>query len=226
MNSETAGIIEKISEWDEVRSLVIKNMLKSFFPKVIIKEYKIIADLKKPCYTQFASVHERLVNTDILMCYNVLNENEVHEQQSIINNVRYILLLNMKRLLILLMEPAPNKSIARIRPFKEYLASVGKIIQYDIKDYTFDLAPLNIEYESDPNGLNRRLFTRKFNEKYNPIFFNNIKRIAIAATKKPDNVNSPQFAWDQIKGLRDKEKGYFVKKRNEKNQLRLNLQYK
>ena len=38
----------------------------------------------------------------------------------------------------MLMEPSPDKSIARIRPFKTYLATISEILQDDIQAYQYN----------------------------------------------------------------------------------------
>jgi hypothetical protein len=215
--------IEKIKEWDEVRSIFIKGFLKNFFRKVTIEEIKINADLRNPCQKDFADLHEYITNTDILMSYNMLNENEVHDQYKIIENLRYIYFLNKKPLLTLLMEPSPNKSITRIRPFKKFLSLIGEVVYDDIKKYIFDWAPLIIKYEPEENGLNRQLFKYKRRAKYNPKFYNEIKRISFAAIKIPNQTLTEEFASKQLKDIRDTEHGYFTKIKAEKNQLYLDL---
>ena len=215
--------IEKVKEWDEIRSLVIKSMLKRFFPKVAIKEYPIVADLTKPCCKEFAGIHEILINTDILMCYNVLNENEVSAQHKINTNIRYILSQAMKNLLVLLMEPAPDKAIPRVRPFKEFLIQHATIIHDYIKTFVFNKPPLKIEFESDGDGLNRKLFYRKPNEKSNPIFDQTIKRNAVAALRKPNELIPPELAMMQHREIRDREKGYYLSRRENKDQLQFSF---
>lgn len=211
--------IEKVGEWEEIRSLVTKSMLKSFFPKVVIKEYPIVADLTKPCWEMFARIHETLISCDILMCYNVLNENEVKVQDKIIANIRYVVSQNTRDLLVLLMEPAPDKAIPRVRPFKQFLAQHGTIIQDHIKTYVFDKPPLKIELESEEDGLNRMLFSRKAHGKSNPIFEQRIKRNALTVLKKTNEVLPLQEATAQHREVRDREKGYYVKRRENKNQM-------
>lgn len=215
--------IEKVEEWDEIRSLVTKSMLKRFFPKVVIKEYPIVADLTKHCWEDFAGIHEILINTDILMCYNILNENEVIAQPNIIANIRYILSQAMKNLLVLLMEPAPDKAIPRVRPFKEFLIQYATIIHDDIKTFVFDKLPLKIEFESNEDGLNRKLFSRKPNKKSNPIFDYTIKRNAVAALRKPNEVISFESVIMQHRDIRDKEKGYYLRRRENKDQFRFSF---
>jgi len=207
--------IEKIVEWDEVRSLYINTLIKDFFRKVNIREFPVRVDLRTQCAISFAEFHEEILNTDILMCYNVLNENEVKDQQRIIDNLRYILLLNRKPMLVLLMEPAPSKSIVRVRPFKKYLALICRILQDGIKTYVLDSNPLKIEFEpDDTEGLNRKLFERLPGETYNPIFYSDIKRIAFAAVKKPEEPLSKDAVFSQLKEMRDRQKGHFVRRRN------------
>ena len=205
--------IEKVNEWDEVRRLYISSLLKDFFRKVSIKEIKIDADLRQPCARSFAEQHAALINTDILLCYNILNENEVSEQQPIINNLRYILLQNTKPLLIMLMEPSPDKSIARVRSFKTYLASISEILQDDIQTYQFDDSPLQITMNGSPGDLNTRLFSSQPGGAPNPVFYNNIKRIAVSAVKKPDERLPIDAIFQQVKDLRHKERGYFARRR-------------
>jgi hypothetical protein len=211
--------IEKVEEWEEMRSLVTKSMLKRFFPKVAIKEYPIVADLTKPCWEKFAKIHEVLINSDILICYNVLNENEVSVQQKIIANIRYVLVQNVKNLLVLLMEPSPDKAIPRVRPFKEFLTQHATIIHDHIKTYAFNKPPLKIEFENEGDGLNRRLFSRKPNEKSNPLFDQTIKRNAVAALKKPNEVIPFQIAVVQHREIRHREKGYYLRRRENGKQM-------
>jgi hypothetical protein len=212
--------IEKVDEWDEVRRLYINTLVKDFFRKVSIKEFKISADLRKPCELKFAQQHAVLIKTDILMCYNVLNENEVSEQKAIVENLRYILNLNKKPLLVMLMEPSPDKSIARVRPFKTYLAWTSEILQDDIQTYPFDEAPLRIAMnKDDPQDLNTRLFKPRAGKASNPVFYNNIKRIAISAVKKPNESLPLSAIFQQDKDLRDKEKGYFLRRRTNHGQM-------
>lgn len=212
--------IEKVGEWDEVRHLYVNTLVKDFFRKVSIKEFKISADLTQPCERRFAEQHAVLINTDILMCYNVLNENEVSKQQAILANLRYILNLNTKPLLVMLMEPSPDKSIARVRPFKTYLASTSDILQDDIQTYQFDEDPLRIAMNKDyPQDLNTRLFRPRAGKAANPVFYNNIKRIAISAVKQPNERLPLSALIQQVKDLRDKEKGYFMRRRTALGQM-------
>jgi hypothetical protein len=212
--------IEKVNEWDEVRRLYINTLLKDFFRKVSIKDFKISADLTRPCQCNFAEHHDVLIKTDILMCYNVLNENEVNEQPAIIENLRYILNLNLKPLLVMLMEPSPDKSIARVRPFKTYLASISEVLQDDIQTYQFNEDPLRIAMnKDDPQDLNTRLFGQTVAGAANPVFYDSIQRIAFCALKQPNERFPLSSLVQQVRGLRDREKGYFVGRRTESAQM-------
>ena len=212
--------IEKVNEWDEVRRLYVNTLLKDFFRKVSIKDFKISADLTQPCQRIFAEHHDVLINTDILMCYNVLNENEVSQQRAIIANLRYILNLNMKPLLVMLMEPSPDKSIARVRPFKTYLATISEVLQDDIQAYQFNEDPLRIAMnKDDPQDLNMRLFGQTVGGAANPVFYDNIKRIAFSALKQPNERLPLSSLVQQVEDLRDKEKGYFIRRRTESAQM-------
>jgi hypothetical protein len=154
------------------------------------------------------------------MCYNVLNENEVSQQGPIIKNLRYIFNLNTKPLLVMLMEPSPDKSIARVRPFKNYLASISEILLDDIQDYQFSEDPLRIEMnKDDPQDLNTRLFAQTSGGGANPVFYDNIQRIAFSALKQPNERISLSSLFQQVEGVRDKEKGYFIRRRPESVQM-------
>jgi hypothetical protein len=149
----------------------------------------------------------------------VLNENEVSKQHAILTNLRYILNLNIKPLLIMLMEPSPDKSIARVRPFKAYLASTSDILQDDIQTYQFDEAPLRIAMNTDdPGDLNTRLFRTRTAKAANPVFYHNIKRIAFSAVKQPNERLPLSAIIRQVDDQRDKEKGYFMKRRTDPRQ--------
>jgi len=113
----------------------------------------------------------------------------------------------------MLMEPSPDKSIARVRPFKTYLASISEILQDDIQTYQFDDSPLQITMNGSPGDLNTRLFSSQPGGAPNPVFYNNIKRIAVSAVKKPDERLPIDAIFQQVKDLRHKERGYFARRR-------------
>jgi hypothetical protein len=212
--------IERVDEWDDVRHLYINTLIKDFFRKVSIKEFKISTDLRHPCERKFAENHAVLINTDILMCYNILNENQVREQPAILDNLRYILNLNKKNLLVMLMEPSPDKSIVRVRPFKTLLASTGEVLQDEIQTHYFDDAPLRIVMDKeDQQDLNTRLFIPRVGKTANPLFYDNIKRIAFSAVKKPTEGLPLDMIIQQINDIRDKDKGYFLKRRADRRQV-------
>lgn len=61
------------------------------------------------------------------------------------------------------------------------------------------------------NKYNRRLFTLTHNAKNNPLFYNSIQRLAASVIKEPLKINQISYALYQMKLLRDKEKGFFVR---------------
>ncbi len=218
-------VIEKVAQWDEVRSLFTKVTLKNFFPKVRINEVKIDTDLCAPCHDRFAKYQEHLLNCDILMCYNVLNENEVHEQPMIIENLKYIILLNKKLLLLLLMEPSPAKVIPRVNPFKHFLVVNSDVIIDDTKQYHFDIEPLRIKLGDDEEELNHKLFSERPGDA-RPVFYNSISRISFAAAKDPNKGISDLQAFAQTLEARERQRGKFRVRRGlepQKRQEQTNL---
>ena len=82
--------------------------------------------------------------------------------------------------------------------------------------------------KDDPQDLNTRLFGQTVGGAANPVFYDSIKRIAFSALKQPNERLPLSSLIQQVDDLRDKEKGYFIRRRTESaqmdflNQLRLN----
>ena len=73
--------------------------------------------------------------------------------------------------------------------------------------------------KDDPQDLNTRLFGQTAGGAANPVFYDNIKRIAFSALKQPNERFPLSSIFQQVEELRDKEKGYFIRRRTESAQM-------
>jgi len=73
--------------------------------------------------------------------------------------------------------------------------------------------------KDDPQDLNTRLFGQTAGGAANPVFYDSMKRIAFSALKQPNERLPFSLPVRQVKDLRDKEKGYFIRRRSELGQM-------
>ena len=69
--------IEKEREWVPNRHIVFATVLKRAFPKLDIDPTDIDADLIVDAIPLFSSYYDRLIDTDILLIYNVIGMHPV-----------------------------------------------------------------------------------------------------------------------------------------------------
>lgn len=178
------NLVDKIEEWEPVRSYVFGRALKGTFPRIDFYKNNILADIKKNCVPKFAEYHDDLINTDIILLYNVLNEIEAKNSSNVFKNLNYILRQCVKPLLVLIAEPTEDKARPRVDWLRKQLAQCSKIIVNGDDEFEFDEEPVKIEFEGREDGLNERLFKRR-TDASNPRLEKTLKRNQLACVIEP-----------------------------------------
>jgi hypothetical protein len=195
----TLNLVERVREWQPTRELVFSRLIKDVLPKVDIYHEDIDADLKETsCLQIFAAHHDRLVKTQILFVYNVLNEIEASYAHIILRNVSYIVRQCEQPLLVLLAEPSALKAWPRVRWLRDLLLRHCTLL-LDEPDavVSFQEEPIRIAFEEDQNGLNNRLFGKQFN-KNPPALETSLRRVLLACQMIP----LPPFSAEHYEQLR------------------------
>ena len=179
--------IERISDWHSDRDTVIERVIKKTFSKLEVISKDIEINLVQDNISILSHNYDNLAETDIVLIYNVLNEittNPSH-QKYIWKNIKYILKICDKRVLILLMEPSAYYTRPRVQPIIERLNIVTKnILSSNEEEFIFDTEPLIIQFESKIDGLNKRLFGNP-SDGHKPTFEKSLKRIHLACVRDP-----------------------------------------
>lgn len=178
----TLNLIEKVREWQPTRELVLSGLIKDVMPKVDIFSIPVEADIKEGnCVQTFAAHHDSLVNTQVLLIYNVLNEIESEHAPTVLRNLSYIIRQCEEPLLVLLAEPTANKAWPRIKWIRQLLLEHSTVLVDELNEkIQFSKEPTKIKLK----GLNERLFSRAF-EKNPPLFEDSLNRVILSCQMIP-----------------------------------------
>jgi len=205
----TLNLIEKVKEWQPTRDMVISGLIREVLPKVDIFQIPIESDIKEAnCIQTFATHHDSLVSTQILLIYNVLNEIEAEYASIVLRNLSYIIRQCEQPLLVLLAEPTARKAFPRIKWLRNLLLQHSTVFLDELDaEITFSEEPMKITLI----GLNDRLFGRKI-EKNPPVFETSINRIMMACKMTPPEPFSSQH-YEQLRKipLKRDQKGKIIK---------------
>jgi len=193
----TLNLIEKVREWQPTRELVLSGLIKNVMPKVDIFSIPVEADIKESnCVQTFAAHHDSLVNTQLLLIYNVLNEIESENAPTVLRNLSYIIRQCEQPLLVLLAEPTAKKAWPRIKWIRQLLLEHSTVLVDGLnEEISFSKEPTKITL----TGLNERLFGRTF-EKNPPLFENSLHRVILACQMVPPEPFSSQ-SYAQLRRL-------------------------
>jgi hypothetical protein len=171
------NLIEKVQEWKPTRDLVLSGLIKDVLPKVDIYQEPIEADIKESnCVQTFATHHDSLIHTNLLVIYNVLNEIEVEYSSFVLRNLSYIIRQCEQPLLVLLAEPNAKKAWPRVKWIRQLLLNYTRTL--------VDTPYGKINFNKDPTkismiGINRLLFGKDI-EKNPPEFETSLDRAMMA----------------------------------------------
>ncbi len=193
----TLNLVEKVREWQPTRDLVLTGLIKEVLPKVDIFSIPIEADIKEAnCVQTFASQHDSIVSTDLLLIYNVLNEIEVMYAPLVLRNLSYIIKQCEKPLLVLLAEPTAKKAWPRIRWIRDLLLQYSKVFIDGLnEEINFSEEPTKVAL----TGVNKRLFSREI-EKTPPVFETSLNRVIMACQIVPLELFASQ-RYEQLQRL-------------------------
>jgi len=179
--------VEKTREWKTSQHIVFTRVLKENFPKVDVDPVDIETDLKGDSIPAFSNQYNRLINTDVLLIYNVLNEIPSTYANKVWRNIRFLIDIFQRPVLILLMEPSALRAEPRIYIIKEQIAQHTDLIE-ESKEETFHFteAPVCIKMSDSEDDLNYRLFGPG-TESARPEFDTSISRAHMSSVKKPDS---------------------------------------
>ena len=185
----TLNLIEKVREWQPTRELIFSGLIKDVLPKVEVYGIPIEADIKETnCVQTFATHHDTLVNTQLMLIYNVLNEIETEYAHIVLRNLSYIIRQCEQPLLILLAEPSAKKAWPRIKWIRQLLLKYSTVIMDEPNEtISFTAEPTRIELK----GVNDRLFSRTY-EKNPPEFATSLNRVIMACNMIPPEPFSAQ----------------------------------
>lgn len=212
--------IEKEREWVPNRHMVFARVLKRAFPKLDIDPTDIDVDLTQDAIPTLSSYYDRLIDTDIFLVYNIMNEIPSIYAKRVWRNINFLLSIIQKPVLILLMEPSAERAEPRIYWLKELLTQESALIETKKdENFFFDVAPVCIEMDSNPESLNYRLFGQRIGGT-KPTFEKTIERSHLACVKKPNSPISIEQVTAQLSRLERKRgrKGKFSQRtsRNER----------
>ena len=209
------NLVEKVEEWKPTRQIVMARLLKSKFPKMSVFNRDLDLDLAaEDAIQKLAFHHDRLVRTDILLVYNVLNEIGVGSANRVWNAMRYILTQCQNKVLVLVAEPNAPKARPRVAWLEDRLAECSRVIMLEPNaNITFDESPVKIEFEGDGTGLNDRLFGSAGGGS-GPVLQTSFSRTMIAATIEPFSPVSAESVEAQLRTLTVKrsKKGRFAQR--------------
>jgi hypothetical protein len=179
--------IEREREWNSSQHIVFTRVLKDTFPKLDVDPINIETDLKADAIPLFANQYDRLSNTDILLIYNVLNEISSRSATEVWRNIKFLIDIFQRPVLILLMEPSAPKAEPRIYEIKRQIAQqTGLINESKEEIFHFIEAPIRINMGDSIDDLNYRLF-KPSTDGSRPEFNTSISRAHLASLKKPDS---------------------------------------
>lgn len=179
--------IEKEREWNSSQHLVFTRVLKDNFPKVDVDKIDIRVDLKEDAIPVFANHYDSLIHTDLLLIYNVLNEIPSTYATRVWRNIRFLLDIFQKPVLILLMEPSAPNAEPRIYRIKHQIVQQTDLIEESKEElFNFTDEPVSIKMVRSKGDFNYRIFgPSKGTAK--PEFDSTILRAHLSCLKKPDS---------------------------------------
>lgn len=179
--------VEKEREWNSSQHIVFTRVLKDTFPKVEVDPISIEADLKVDAIPKLADRYDRLTNTDILLIYNVLNEIPSTYATKVWRNIKFLIDIFQRPVLILLMEPSALRAEPRIYIIKEQLVQQTDLIEQSKEEiFNFTEAPVCVKMGDSNDDLNYRLFGPSTDSSM-PDFDTSISRAHMSSVKKPDS---------------------------------------
>lgn len=211
------NLIDKVNEWLPNRHTIIDRVLNVTFPKLAISPTDIVADLTEDCISEFAKSYDKLVKTDILLIYNVMNEIPFADYKMVWRNLYFIINTCQKPLLILLMEPAGNKAISRVQWLTTMLKGcTRRIHEIDEEEISFNTPPLCIDFENSKDGLNIKLFRQTIDGIRPPQFKKSLKRTHLVCLNEPQSIVPISQIHSQLANphIRRSRKGSFVSQSN------------
>jgi hypothetical protein len=212
----TLNSVEKEREWSSSQHVIFTRVLKETFPRVDVDSIDINADLKEDALPKFVVQYDRLIRTDILLIYNVLNEIPSTYVRQVWRNIRFLLDIFQRPVLILLMEPSAARAEPRIYQIKEQIIQQADLIEESKEEiFYFDEAPVCIKMVESENDLNYRLFGIGIDGS-KPNFEASISRAYMSCVKKPDSpITMEQIASQIVRiGKKRGRKGEFSLRRN------------
>jgi hypothetical protein len=179
-------------------------------PKVEVYSIPIEADIKEAnCVQTFATHHDTLINTQLMLIYNVLNEIETEYAHMVLRNLSYIIRQCEQPVLVLLAEPAAKKALPRIKWIRQLLLQYSTVIIDELNEnISFQAEPIMIELK----GVNHRLFSKDFG-KNPPDFETTLNRVIMACHMTPPEPFSSQ-QYEQLRrqfAVRRDRKGKIMK---------------
>ncbi len=179
--------VEKEREWNSSQHIVFTRVLKDIFPKVDVDKIDVAVDLKEDAIPAFSNQYDRLTNTDILLIYNVLNEIPSTYANKVWRNIKFLIDIFQRPVLILLMEPSASRAEPRIYRIKEQLIQQTDLIEENKEEiFYFNEAPVCIKKSNSEDDLNYRLFGPS-TDSSQPDFETSISRAHMSSVKKPDS---------------------------------------
>lgn len=176
-------------------------MLKESFPKLDIDPLDITIDMKEDAVLKLAQHYDRLVSTDILFIYNIMNEIPTDFKKLVWKNIKFLLDIFQRPVLILLMEPSSERAEPRIHWLKIQLAQETELIKSGKEDlFAFDTEPVCIKMDSSGDCLNHRLFGIRIRGA-KPTFETTSRRSHLACFKKPNSPISLEQVTRQLSDL-------------------------
>lgn len=183
----TLNSVEKEREWSSSQHVIFTRVLKETFPKVDVDPIDINADLKEDAIPKFVVQYDSLIRTDILLIYNVLNEIPSTYVKQVWRNIRFLIDIFQRPVLILIMEPSASRAEPRIYQIKEQIVQQTDLIEESKEEiFYFDKAPIYIRRIESENDLNYRLFGNSINGP-GPDFETSISRAHMSCAKIPDS---------------------------------------
>ncbi len=212
----TLNSVEKEREWSSSQHVIFTRVLKETFPKVDVDPIDINADLKEDALPKLVAQYDSLIRTDMLLIYNVLNEIPSTYVRQVWRNIRFLIDIFQKPVLILLMEPSAARAEPRIYQIKEQIVQQADLIEESKEElFYFDKVPVFIMMVKSENDLNYRLFGTSIDGS-KPDFETSISRARMSCVKKPDSPITMEQITSQIVRLGKKRgrKGEFSLRRN------------
>jgi hypothetical protein len=194
--------IEKEREWNSSQHIVFTRVLKDTFPKVDVDKIDIATDLREDAIPTFADHYDRLTNTDILLIYNVLNEIPSTYKNKVWRNIRFLIDIFQRPVLILLMEPSAPRAEPRIYIIKEQIIQQTDLVEESKEEiFHFTEAPVCIKMGDSEDDLNYRLFGPSTDSSRPPDFETLISRAHMSSVKKPDSPITIEQIAQQLSSL-------------------------